>query len=134
MSREDSLNKAETIERCIKRINEEFDEEEFDLNYTIQDSIVLNLQRACEAAIDMGTGLVKIQKIKIPQKSRDVFLLLEEKKIISKGLSSSMQKMVGFRNIAVHDYSKLNLEIIKNIIKKHLSDFLNFSKTLLKSI
>jgi hypothetical protein len=43
------LNKIASIEKCIKRIKEEYSgsEEEFDKNYTKQDSIILNLQRAC---------------------------------------------------------------------------------------
>ena len=39
-----------------------------------------------------------------------------------------MQAMVGFRNIAVHDYTPLNLEVIKAIIEKHLADFGDFCR------
>jgi len=37
-------------------------------------------------------------------------------------------RMVGFRNIAVHDYKKLNLDIVKSIIRDDLDVFLNFTK------
>ena len=37
-----------------------------------------------------------------------------------------MQGMVGFRNIAVHDYQNLNLEIVVAIVEKHLGDFEDF--------
>ncbi|MEA3315479.1 MAG: DUF86 domain-containing protein, partial [Campylobacterota bacterium] len=54
--------------------------------------------------------------------------LLEENKILSKDISHSMQKMVGFRNLAVHDYQNLNLDIVVAIVTNHLKDFDRFIK------
>ncbi len=34
-----------------------------------------------------------------------------------------MQAMVGFRNIAVHNYQKLSLDIVRTILDEKLSDF-----------
>ncbi|NGX28740.1 MAG: hypothetical protein K940chlam1_00926 [Candidatus Anoxychlamydiales bacterium] len=128
------LNKIATIEKCIKRINEEYTgfEKEIETNYTKQDAIILNLQRACEASIDLAARLIRLNNLGIPQKTRDVFIVLEESKIISKSLSQRLQKMVGFRNIAVHDYKSLNLAIVKSIIEKNLNDFLDFTKLILE--
>lgn len=42
-----------------------------------------------------------------------------------------MKRMVGFRNIAVHDYQTLQLPIVVSIITRHLNDFLSFSEALL---
>jgi len=39
-----------------------------------------------------------------------------------------MQGMVGFRNIAVHDYQNLNIEIVVAIVQKHLGDFEGYIK------
>ena len=51
-----ALNKLAIIERCLARIREEYAGHETELatDFTRQDAIVLNLQRACEAAIDPG--------------------------------------------------------------------------------
>lgn len=43
-----------------------------------------------------------------------------------------MQGMVGFRNIAVHDYQSLNIEILQKIIEKHLGDSLIIAKKILE--
>jgi len=40
--------------------------------------------------------------------------------------------MVGFRNIAIHEYSALNLEIVGSIIENRLIDILDFSQIILK--
>lgn len=65
------LNKTQTIKRCLQRINEEYQGDEQNLhNYTKQDSIILNLQRACEASIDLAMHIVAEKNLGIPQSSR----------------------------------------------------------------
>ncbi len=127
------LNKAAIIERCLGRIEEEYRgfETELETNFTKQDSIVLNLQRACEAAIDMGNHVVRERGLGIPQSSRDTFQLLERAGFIDPALSQSLQGMVGFRNVAVHDYQRLNLAILRTVIDRNLADFLVLGRRLL---
>lgn len=123
------LNKISVIERCIKRINEEYQGNFKNLeNYTKQDSIILNIQRACEASIDLAMHIVSEEKLGIPQNSRDVFDVLLKKKIINEDLTENLKSMVGFRNIAVHDYQSVNLLIIKEIIEKHIYDLGKFTQ------
>ena len=55
-----------------------------------------------------------------------MFTLLEQDSIIDPLLCSKLQKMVGFRNIAVHDYQAINVEILKAILKTHLKDIEDF--------
>lgn len=126
-------NKIAIIKRCIKRIREEYSghEKDFDLNYTKQDSIILNLQRACEASIDTAARIVALKELGIPQSSRDVFSMIEKEGFISKDLSKRLQAMVGFRNIAVHDYQKVNLDIVKSIITHQLTDFEGFIQAII---
>ncbi|GGB69628.1 type VII toxin-antitoxin system HepT family RNase toxin [Fictibacillus barbaricus] len=128
------LNKISIIERCLKRIKEEYADDPKNLdNFTKQDSIILNIQRACEAAIDLGMHVVAEKKLGIPQTSRETFDLLEKNNIITVELAKGLKAMVGFRNIAVHDYQEVNLVIVQKIIEKHLSDFLTFTNQILSS-
>ena len=127
------LNKAAIIERCLKRIDEDYRNDKIGIrkDFTRQDAIILNLQRACEAAIDSAMHLVRINQLGLPQESREAFQLLENTKIIQEDLSKKMQAMVGFRNIVVHNYQKLNLEILESILDERLVDFNDFVKTIL---
>lgn len=104
------LNKVAAIERCVKRIREEYVGKETDWksNLTVQDSILLNLQRACESSIDLANFIVKKRKLGIPQNSRDSFDLLAQNKIIDEAMCVKMKHMVGFRNLAIHEYQTLN--------------------------
>lgn len=120
------------IERCLQRVNEEYEDKPANLqNFTKQDSIVLNLQRACEASIDLAMHIVAEEKLGLPQNSRDAFSLIEEKGIIDAPLSAKMKAMIGFRNIAVHDYQEINLVILQKILENHLDDFLQYTSAIL---
>lgn len=126
------LNKFETIEKCINRINEEYQNNLENLDdYRKMDMIVLNLQKACEAVLDLAVYIVSTRKLGLPQTKREAFILLEENNIIDSKMSKNMQGMVGFRNIAVHDYKEIDEEVLKDVIENHLNDLLDFARILL---
>ncbi len=123
------LSKAATIERCVERVREEYAGEQARLfdDITRQDAIVLNLQRACQAAIDLAMHLVKTRRLGVPQESRDAFQLLIGAGLLEKRLGERLKRMVSSHNVAVYDYQALNLDIVQNIITEHLDDFLAFA-------
>lgn len=126
------LNKFETIEKCINRINEEYEGNSENLqDYRKMDMIVLNLQRACEAVLDLAMYVVSTRRLGLPQNKREAFILLEQNKIIDSKMSKNMQGMVGFRNIAVHDYKEIDEDILKDVIENHLNDLLDFARIIL---
>lgn len=128
------LNKAAAIERAVRRVREEYagDEQHLLSNQTKQDAIILNLQRACEASIDAAMHIVRIRRLGIPQETRDAFALLETAGVLPAALAARLKKMVGFRNIAIHEYQKLDLAIVQRIIVEQLDDFLAFTSILLR--
>jgi hypothetical protein len=82
------LNKVQIIERCMKRIHEEYNANPLNLkNYTKQDSIILNIQRACEACIDLAMHIVAEKKLGIPQSSREAFDMLVVAQLLDENLS-----------------------------------------------
>ncbi len=125
-------NKAQIIERCVERIHEEYEGNPENLNnYTKQDSIVLNIQRSCEASIDLAMHIVAEDKLGLPQNSRDAFVLLHKGGVIGDELARKLQAMVGFRNIAVHNYQAVNLEIVRAVIARNLDDIREFVRVVL---
>lgn len=117
------INKAAVIERCVRRVREEYAAagDGFDTDFTRQDAAVLNIQRACEAALDMGQHLIRREKLGLPQSARDVFALLAQAGWIRPDQAASLQKLVGFCNIAVHDYQSLLLPVTVRVITGHPS-------------
>jgi uncharacterized protein YutE (UPF0331/DUF86 family) len=124
------LNKASVIERCLQRVEDEYEGDPTNLrdDITRQDAIILNLQRACQAAIDLAMHLVREHGLGVPQESREAFALLDDAGHLDTELSDRLQRMVGFRNVAVHDYQDLNLDIVQSIVEEHLSDFTTFTE------
>ena len=127
------LNKIAIIERCINRVYEVYEENPLNLeDYTKQDSIVLNIQRACEATIDLAMHICAKKGLGVPQASKDAFLFMKDKNMISKSLTDKMVNMIGFRNILVHDYQEINLNILQSIVEDELEDLKEYTKIILK--
>jgi uncharacterized protein YutE (UPF0331/DUF86 family) len=97
-----------------------------------QDVIVLNLQRACEAAIDLAMHIVRIKVLGLPKDSKSAFDLLSQAQEISAELADKLKKMVGFRNIAVHDYRELNWDILIRIVQIECDDLAVFASQMIK--
>jgi uncharacterized protein YutE (UPF0331/DUF86 family) len=127
------VNKAATIERCVARVREEYakDPATFTTDHTRHDAAILNIQRACEAALDIGQHVIRREGLGVPQSSRDVFTLLHTAGWIDAALADVMKRMVGFRNIAVHDYQALQSAITVAVVENHLDDFLAFSNAVM---
>lgn len=117
------IAKIAVIQRCLKRIKDatELKADSLD-DIDTQDIFVLNLQRAIQAAIDVAAHIISSESWKIPETFREYFKILAEQKILGKELSKRLQNMVGFRNIAIHDYQSLDVDILKSILEKHLVD------------
>lgn len=65
------LNKIEIIERCLERVREVYDNNPSNLlDFTLQDSMILNIQRAIEATIDIAMHIVSEKRLGLPQSSR----------------------------------------------------------------
>jgi len=127
------LNKTTTIERCLKRIHEVYEDNPENLtDFTKQDSIILNIQRACEASIDLAMHIVSERKLGVPKSNREAFKLLQDADLIDEQLATTLMNMVGFRNIAVHNYQALQLDILQAIIEKHVDDFKQYTKIILQ--
>lgn len=119
--------KTGTIQRCLKRIKETTALNPVSLdNIDKQDIFVLNLQRAIEAAIDIAAHIAASEGLGLATSIKDNFRFLKEAGIIDENLLRKMESMVGFRNIAVHDYQAMNLNILKSILTGNLRDVEDF--------
>lgn len=120
------FNKGAVIERAIRRIHEEFAANPDLDNYTHVDAMILNIERACQAAIDMAMHLVAQRHLGMPQSSAGAFRLLANAGIISGGTLRSMAAMTAFRNIAIHEYQELDVSILREVAQKHWHSLVQF--------
>jgi uncharacterized protein YutE (UPF0331/DUF86 family) len=129
------LNKKESIERCIKQIRIYYrlpSEIPFEEDYLRQDAVALNLQRACEQCIDLANYLIKLRKLGLPKDSKESFRLLASNRTISADLAKKLEGMVGFRNVLVHEYQRMDIDLMIDVIENRLDDLLLFTDFILK--
>ena len=126
-------SKIASIERCLARVRDETAGGMHALDdQTVQDAVVLNIQRACEQAIDLATHVVGVRRLGIAKDARHAFDLLAEARVIPPALAERMKRMVGFRNLAVHEYHRLDRAILESIIRERLGDFFEFATAIVR--
>jgi uncharacterized protein YutE (UPF0331/DUF86 family) len=127
------LAKRTSIERCIAQIEAYLTQRSdtpFAADYLTQDAVTMNIQRACESCIDIANRVVRLRRLGSPKESRDCFVLLAEAGIIDTPMLRSMLGMVGFRNILVHQYTRLDPTILQSVMTTQVYDTLAFAQAM----
>ncbi|UOG91907.1 MAG: DUF86 domain-containing protein [Candidatus Thiothrix sulfatifontis] len=128
------LNKKDSLERCIQQIHTYYAlpaDKPFAQDFMKQDAISINLQRAAQLCIDLANITIRSKKLGLPKDSSDSFTLLVEASIIDNTMGQHLKGMVGFRNILVHEYTKLDLSIMVDVIENHLEELIDFAQLIL---
>ena len=121
--------KLESLARCVRRV-EQKRPPSLDLlvaDPDIQDILVLNLGRAVQLCVDIGSHLISATDAPAPQTMGEVFSTLAALGVISDELAARLRAAVGFRNIAVHNYDRVDWAIVFAISTRHLDDFRKFA-------
>ena len=129
------VQKIDSLSRCISRIKDKTPEsiEVLMASLDIQDIISINLERAVQQCVDIALTILADKNVPVPASMGEAFEELCDNKIISKETSIRMINAVGFRNILVHAYRKIDWNIVWKIIKDHLDDFTAFAREVLSS-
>jgi len=86
------------------------------------------LQVSIEAVIDICHLLVAGLRLGIAAEEDDLFEKLKGAGIISGEMAEVLKEMKGFRNILVHEYARIDDEIVYRIAKTRLADFEAFKQ------
>lgn len=99
----------------------------FKKNVMMQKAVEKVLEEMIQICIDIGKHIISDEKLTMPSDNRGVFDVLYENKVLSDTVVELMKKMVGFRNVLVHMYEKINIETVYVIYRKRLFDFDRFT-------
>jgi uncharacterized protein YutE (UPF0331/DUF86 family) len=80
-----------------------------------------------ELCADIAGHVISDDALRTPETYADAFRVLGENGILTPGQTSVMEKMAKFRNIVVHQYERVDAEIVILILRRHLDDFQLFS-------
>lgn len=130
------LVKLESLRKCITRI-EQKRPANADLlisDIDLQDIISVNLERAVQQCVDIASILISETDTPPPATMASSFIALADCRIINSDLAEKLSKSVGFRNIAVHEYSRIDWNIVFSIITVNIDNFRNFASAVISHI
>jgi uncharacterized protein YutE (UPF0331/DUF86 family) len=121
--------KLESLRRCLSRIDDKTPSTLGELidSVDLQDILVLNLTRAVQLCIDIGSHVISGSEEPTPATMGEVFVVLHRLGAISDDTALALRRAVGFRNVAVHNYGVINWEIVFSICGQSLNDFRQFA-------
>lgn len=123
-------SKLESLARCVQRLQSKTPAS-LDLlkkDVDSQDIVAVNLERAVQICVDLALHWISCQKtIPVPETMAETFQVLASHHVLSEPVALELVSAVGFRNLSVHAYDKINWEIVWAILTKHLNVFPRFA-------
>lgn len=96
--------------------------EEFNTDKIIRRYIERTLHMAIEACLDIGNHIISYEGYREPKDNKDTFEVMSEEGILKSQQVGNLKRMAQFRNVIVHDYIRVQPEIVYGILMKHLDD------------
>ena len=115
LSQLQTLDEALTAWRRYQKIPFAQFAEETDIQYMVCHAMLLALQ----ASIDIATGIVVMKTPKRPDTYRETFHLLGTYTLVPEELAGELSKLAGFRNLLVHEYTRLDLRHVYRILQNN---------------
>ena len=129
MDRQVIEQKLESLRHCLSRIKQKTPATAEELGHDLdaQDVLTLNLTRAVQLCVDIGTHLIANSEQPAPDTMGQTFDALARMALIGPEIALRMKKAVGFRNIAIHNYEAIDWQITHIIATRHIEDFSAFA-------
>jgi len=128
------LVKASSVRRHLDRVTEKRDTDlrTFMRDIDRQESILFNLQMAIQNCIDIAAHIISDEGFGVPGSTNEMFYLLQEKGYIDTEITEKMVKAVGFRNLIVHEYGKVELQQVFEVAQDNIEDLNEYLRSILK--
>jgi uncharacterized protein YutE (UPF0331/DUF86 family) len=114
------------IETCVSELHRLAQPELIETDVREERFVAHTLQLAIQAAIDIASHIVSDQRLGEPETDRDLFRITGHWIDLPEGLTDTLQKMAGFRNILVHGYQTVDRRILRDVLEHHMQDLLDF--------
>lgn len=100
----------------------------FNSDWVLKRAVERALELCAAACFAMGRHIIAIEGYRYPQSNADVFMVLQEKGLLDKPVVETLIKMAGFRNMIVHEYTKVDSAATYGVFRNHLDDFKKFAE------
>lgn len=122
--------KAAFIETCVEELRTLAKPEELRSDVRERRFAEHTLQVAIQAALDIASHVVSEKRLGEPRTNRELFAALVGADLISSRLGTRLEAAAGFRNIVVHGYGDVNLDVLRDILENHLGDLEAFAQAI----
>lgn len=130
------LRKVADLERYVEQLAMYRDVgiEAYAANWQMQRIVERTLHLAIETCMDIAEHIVADRRLGIPETGAASFELLTEASVLPEDLGASLVKMVGFRNILVHDYARIDHARVLAIVRTDVADLQRLRDVVLREI
>ncbi len=127
------LSKLDTLQRCVERIERKTPAgaELLVGDVDAQDILSINLERAVQACVDVAARILAARNQPPPETMSAAFDELFRLGVLSEPVATQMSRAVGFRNIAVHAYKRIDWTRVYLLVTTRLGDFRAFARCIL---
>ena len=122
--------KLAEIETFVRELRELADPAAISTSVKEQRFVLHTLQLAIQAALDAASHVVSDERLGEPERNRELFTLLTGAGWIHAELGTRLEEMAGFRNVLVHEYASVDLEIVRDVLQSRLDDLLEFAASM----
>jgi uncharacterized protein YutE (UPF0331/DUF86 family) len=128
VDRDLALRKLSDIAQYVAQVTEyrHITAEQYRADWKTQRIIERTLQMAIEACVDVASHVIADRGLQVPATYAEVFEVLGQAALIDAGLRDAMVRMVRFRNVIVHEYTRIDPDIVVDILGNHLDDLSRF--------
>ena len=130
------LAKAGSVKSHLNRVLEKrnVDLDNFIKDIDRQESILFNIQTAVQNCIDIAAHIISEEGLGVPGSTTEMLYTLEKNGYLDNDLTQKMVKAVGFRNLIVHEYGKIELEQVYEIAQNDINDLNEYLKAIIKKL
>jgi uncharacterized protein YutE (UPF0331/DUF86 family) len=127
------LIKISALDEYLKQIGEyaSISLKAYSDDWKVQRIVERTLQMMIETCLDISGHIISDENLRVPETYADVFRIMVENGILSESHLDSYEKMARFRNIVVHDYERIDPEIVVGILRNNLHDFEEFKASVI---
>ncbi|NJL27758.1 MAG: DUF86 domain-containing protein [Thermoanaerobaculia bacterium] len=126
MDRDLILKKLAEVEAYVHELRTLARPEEIERDIREERFVAHTLQLAIQAALDVASHIVSAQRLGEPETHHALFELLAKHGYLPHEQVIALRRMSGFRNLLVHEYTKVDLGVVRSIVEGRLDDLLSF--------
>lgn len=130
------LRKIADIDQYLQQLSgfRDLDAPSYQADWRTQRIVERTLHLTIEACMDLADHIVADRRLRVPDTGAATFEILAEAAVIPPDLGKALARMVGFRNILVHDYARLDPAIVVQVLRTDIKDVERFRDAVLRAI